>query len=213
MLVWRRKIPREEHKVIQFTFKNMILQSLSQLLKHTLIWAIAAAMITPVLAADATAPRHIESELAAARLSGQGSFRWFGLKIYDAQLWVSDKGYRSDAPTASKLALDLRYARSLQGEKIAEASEEEMRKLNMGSLSQRANWQAQMAAIFPDVEDGTHLTGIYLPKEGVRFYLNGKIIGDIMDPEFAHAFFAIWLAPGTTASQLRTALLTGAAPR
>jgi len=190
-----------------------MLRSLLQLQNHIFFWITAAALLAPAFAASAAPPKHIKSEVSSARLAGQGSFRWFGLKIYDAQLWVGDNGYRPDAPTAAKLALDLRYARSLQGKKIAEASEDEMRKLNMGSTSQRANWQVQMAAIFPDVEDGSHLTGIYLPKEGVRFYLNGKIIGDIMDPEFAQAFFAIWLAPGTTASQLRNALLINAAPR
>ena len=33
-------------------------------------------------------PPHIATEITDAHLFGQGKFRWFGFKIYDAQLWV-----------------------------------------------------------------------------------------------------------------------------
>lgn len=119
----------------------------------------------------------------------------------------------SSTPWAAKFALDLRYARSLQGVKIAEASAEQMQKLDLGSPAQRAAWQTKMASIFPDVADGTHLTGVYLPQQGARFYLDVKMLGEIQDVEFAYAFFAIWLGTKTTAPALRAALLTDAAPR
>lgn len=181
--------------------------------KYVLLLAFFTLMWTVALAREPAAPQHIEKEIGQARLAGQGSFRWFGLKIYDAALWVGDKGYRAQAPAAAKLVLDLRYARNLQGKKIAAASEDEMRKQSLGSAQQRASWQAAMENIFPDVNEGTHLSGVYLPNEGARFYLNGKFIGEIMDAEFSHAFFAIWLDPQTTAAQLRNALLADAAPR
>lgn len=183
-----------------------------KLIKHLIAWMLAMTMLGSVIAAE-PAPEHIKQDVAQARLAGQGSFRWFGLKIYDAQLWVGDKGYQAQAPASAPLALDLRYARNLQGKKIAEASEDEMRKLNLGTEQQRTSWLAAMEKIFPDVKEGTHLTGVYLPKQGARFYLNGKFIGEIMDATFGEAFFAIWLDPKTTASGLRTALLTDAGPR
>jgi Chalcone isomerase-like len=40
-----------------------------------------------------------------------------------------------------------------------------------------------------------------------RFYLDGKLLGEIADVEFAQAFFAIWLDPRTSASNLRKQLL------
>lgn len=183
-----------------------------KLVKHAIAWVLATAMLHTALAAEPV-PEHIGQEIAQARVAGKGNFRWFGLKIYDAKLWVGDKGYQAHAPATAPLALDLRYARSLQGKKIAEASEDEMRKLNLGSAQQRANWQAAMERIFPDVNEGTHLTGVYLPNQGARFYLSGKFLGEIMDTSFSHAFFAIWLDPKTTASELRAALLTDAGPR
>ena len=171
---------------------------------------MALGSISPAIAYDV--PSQIHTEIPQARLAGQGTFRWFGLKIYDAQLWVGRDGYRPQA-SAVKFALDLRYARSLQGKKIAEASDEQIAKLNLGSAQQRATWKAAMTQVFPDVQDGSHLTGIYLPNQGARFYLDGKPIGDIMDADFAQAFFAIWLSPNTTAPQLRDALLNNAEPR
>ena len=47
---------------------------------------------------------------------------------------------------------------------------------------------------------------------GVRFYLDGKVLADVSDGDFARAFFAIWLSPESTAPTLRGALLQNAAP-
>ena len=182
-------------------------------LRVAVLWLLAVCCMMASYAADTNAPAHIQKELAPAYLSGQGSFRWFGIKIYDAQLWVGDKGFNSNTPDNSKFALDLRYARSLQGRKIAEASRDQIQKSGLANAQQLAEWQSRMEQIFPDVNEGTHLTGIYLPNTGARFYLDGKAIGEIMDAAFAQAFFAIWLSPKTTAPQLRNALLAGAAAR
>ena len=163
-------------------------------------------------AAPAPAP-HIDSEIGAARLAGQGTFRWFGIALYDAQLWVGPSGYLASAPEAAPFVLDLRYARALDGQKIAEASFEQLEKIHAGTGAQRAAWRVKMRAIFPDVKQGSHLSGVYLPGFGVRFYLDGKLLAEVPDAAFARAFFAIWLAPASTAGQLRLALLHDAAPR
>lgn len=168
---------------------------------------IALGSIASAIANDV--PLQIQTEIPQARLAGEGTFRWFGLKIYDAQLWVGRDSYRPQI-SAAKFALDLRYARALQGKKIAEASDEQIAKLDLGTVQQREMWKAAMTQIFPDVQDGSHLTGIYLPNQGARFYLDGKLIGDIMDADFSQAFFAIWLSPATSAPQLRDALLKNA---
>jgi hypothetical protein len=158
-------------------------------------------------------PAWIASALPMARLAGEGGFTWFGLSIYDAQLWVGDLGYLPERAGAAPFVLDLRYARSLNGRKIAEASAEQMEKVGAGTAEQRQAWLKTMVGIFPDVKDGTHLAGLYLPGGGLRFYLDGKVLADIAEPAFAQAFFAIWLSPDTSAKKLRAALLADAAPR
>ena len=138
---------------------------------------------------------------------GSGSFRWFGLKLYDARLW-SERG-RAPGSDWSKvpLALELTYARTLVGSKIADASVDEMKKIGIGSAAQLEAWRAAMRAVFPDVQDGTQLTGLYQPGQPTRFLRDGQPIGEVADPEFGAAFFAIWLHPKTSAPKLRAALL------
>ncbi len=155
------------------------------------------------------APAHIETHLTEPRVAGQGPFTWFGLRIYDAELWVGPKGYQPNEP----FVLELRYARKLDGVKIAEASAEQMAKVGAGSANQRAAWLARMKEIFPNVKDGSRISGVFLPASGARFYLDGKLLASVPDPQFARAFFAIWLDPKTTAPGLRAALLKDAAPR
>lgn len=165
--------------------------------------------LTNALANQSLAP-HIKKEIPFARLSGEGAFRWFGLKIYDAQFWVTRQGYDLQQPLTQKFALDLRYARTLEGKTIAQASDEQIEKLDMGSATQRSLWLKEMIALFPNVKEGEHLTAIYLPQHGTDFYLDGRTIGTIKDDDFARAFFAIWLATETSAPQLRHALLKNA---
>jgi hypothetical protein len=173
------------------------------------LFALLALLAMLCVPAAAAAPAHIEEHVPQARLAGAGTFSWFGLRIYDAQLWVGDKGYQPGAP----FVLDLRYARKLDGAKIAQASFDEMEKLGAGTAAQRAAWLARMKEIFPDVKDGTSISGVSLGVGGARFYLDGKPLATVPDPEFARAFFAIWLDPKTSARALRTALLKDAAPR
>ena len=156
------------------------------------------------------AQQQIQNAIPHARLAGQGRYRWFGLSIYDAQLWVGDKGFQTSAPDAASFALDLRYNRAFDGSKIAESSIDQMRKIDSGSEAEYGPWLIQMKAIFPNVMDGSHITGIFLPGIGTRFYMNGKMTGEIRDPHFSAAFFGIWLSPKTTASGLRKQLLANA---
>jgi len=171
---------------------------------------LAALMLLCCGALHAAAPAHIEQNLPQARLAGKGAFTYFTLKIYDAELWVGQEGYR---PGATPFVLDLRYARKLDGVKIAEASFEQMEKIGAGTPAQREQWLAKMKAIFPDVKEGTHISGVYLPAGGALFYLDGKTLATVQDQDFARAFFAIWLDPKTTARALREALLKDAGPK
>ncbi|MET0982828.1 MAG: chalcone isomerase family protein [Telluria sp.] len=171
-----------------------------------LLAALAAAL---ALGTAHAAPSHVAAAVPQARAAGQGAFTWFGIKLYDAQLWVGPAGYRAGAP----FALDLRYARALDGGRIADASADQMEKTGGGSAAQRAVWLAKMRAVFTDVQPGSSITGVFDGAGAVRFYLDGAAIGNIDDPGFAQAFAAIWLGPRSTAPRLREALLKEAAAR
>jgi Chalcone isomerase-like len=158
-------------------------------------------------------PREIGHALADARLSGQGKFTWFGLKIYDARLWVAAAGLELAQYANMPFALEIRYARSMPGKSIAEQSDKEIQALGIGGDTQRTRWLEQMVRLFPDVNDGDRLIGIHQPNQATEFWLNGNALGRVDDPQFGAAFFAIWLDPRTKAPGLRQAMLAGAARR
>jgi hypothetical protein len=165
--------------------------------------ALALVALLAAGAARADLPPSAAPLLPESRQSGQGRLKWLGLHIYDARLYVSGPGFRADAP----YALTLRYARDFDGARIAETSADEIRRLGMGSEADQRRWREAMRGLFPDVKRGDQLTGVSLPGRGAVFFHNGRRLGEIDDPEFARAFFAIWLDPRTRAADLRRELL------
>lgn len=137
------------------------------------------------------------------RESGQGRLTWWGFHVYDARLFTSGPGLDANEP----FALALRYARDFEGAKIADTSLDEMRRLGFGSEADQRRWREAMGTLFPDIKRGDELTGVSVPGRGAVFFHNGKRIGAVEDPEFARAFFAIWLDPRTRAADLRQRLL------
>jgi len=146
------------------------------------------------------------AELPGARLLGQGRLTYFGLNVYGAKLWVTDV-FKADDFSAHPVALELEYARSLVGQLIAERSLDEMKKVGSVPQDKAAAWLASMVQIFPDVNKGDRITGVYHPVDGMRFFLNGKPRGEVRDGAFARLFIGIWLSPRTSEPKLRQALL------
>ena len=109
----------------------------------------------------------------------------------------------------SPFALELTYRRSISRETLVDTSLDEIRRINGEPLDseQQSVWTKQMSQAFVDVKDGTRITGVFLPGEGCRFYVDGELQHVIDDPEFARAFFSIWLDPQTRSPKLRAALL------
>ncbi|MDZ7938393.1 MAG: chalcone isomerase family protein [Rhodoferax sp.] len=142
---------------------------------------------------------------------GTGRLRYFGLSIYDAALWATP-GLAASSYASALFALELRYLRNLSGSAIAERSLDEMRRGGALAPATEALWLRTMRTIFPDVQSGDRITGVNLPQQGVRFYVNGQPRNDVNDAAFGERFFGMWLAPWTSEPGLRTALLAGLTP-
>jgi hypothetical protein len=136
---------------------------------------------------------------------GGGEMTFLGLSIYDGWYWGPGHDWRLDAP----FVIDLHYHRSLSGARIAERSVSEIEHLGLGTPEQLARWGEAMRRMFPDVNTGDAVTGLFLPPGIVRYFLNGKLLGEIVDPAFARAFFGIWMDPKTSRSDYRQKLLGG----
>ncbi len=175
--------------------------------RRSMLHAALAALGAGGLSFGAQAqPAELNGRLAGARLQGQGRLTYFGLHVYDAKLWVPD-GFKADDPLHTPLALELIYARELVGQRIAERSLAEMKKVGEVMADQSEPWLAAMAKTFPDVKKGDRLSGLYEPGTGMRFFFNGTACGDVRDPAFARRFIDIWLSPRTSEPALRLALL------
>lgn len=141
------------------------------------------------------------------RLRGQANMRWFGLLLYEARLWTLD-AFDSKHWADQRFALELVYARSFDGVKIAQASLELMQAQH-GKVAERdRQWLAWMQQSFPNIQAKDRLLGLHQgAKEGCRFVHNRQVRLDIPDAQFAKAFFGIWLDPRTTEPALRRSLI------
>ncbi len=182
------------------------------LLVVTLALAAAAGLAPAKAAEPATAdppaiPALVSDALTQPRLAGEGRLRWLGFQVYDARLFVPGDGMDPARYARSPFALELKYARKLLGEEIAQASVREMQRMGFGTDAQRAGWLEAMRALFPDVATGDRLTGVHQLDGRVVFFRNDSRIGRVEDRQFGEAFFGIWLDPRTAVPELRRALL------
>jgi hypothetical protein len=155
----------------------------------------------------AQTPRFVSENLSNPVMSGEGLYRWFGLRIYEARLWGSGTPVDAASPLAKPLALQLTYARRFDGADIAERSASEMRDLKAADDQSIMRWENLMRNLFPDIKAGDHLTGITDSNGFTRFFFNGEALRTVQEPAFTRAFFAIWLDENTSAPGLRARLL------
>lgn len=170
------------------------------LLLAALPWAAAANR------APLPLPPELQSELRGAQLLGEARLNFLGMHVYDIRLWGEPAITVRDLSSAP-LALELQYARALDGQAIAERSLKEMQGLARVEPAQAERWLQQMRQIFPDVKKGDRITGVQRPGEAVGFFVNGQPRGEVRDAEFARLFFGIWLSPRTSQPKLRETLL------
>lgn len=146
-----------------------------------------------------------QESLPGARIIGAGEFRVFGFDVYNARLWSASRPLAPDQP----FALELIYQRSISRDDLVQASVDEIKRLSGSAVSaeQLDRWKVQMQQSFVDVRAGTRITGVYLPGQGARFFVGQQPQHTVNDPQFARAFFAIWLDPRTRNPELRQQLL------
>ena len=161
---------------------------------------------TPATPATPAPASEVAAALGGAKLQGSGTLRFLGLRVYDARLWAAATVPGAEW-AAAPLALELEYARSLDGVRIAERSLSEMRRQGDIAADVAERWLDAMKQIFPDVKAGDRITGVNVPGRGARFFINGRLKGEVRDSNFARYFFGIWLSPKTSEPGLRDTLL------
>ncbi len=164
--------------------------------------ALTLVVISPGSSAQSL-PDLVTRDLTGLAKRGEATMRFFGLKVYDVRLWTQMKPFSHAEPFAVELVYDM----SLSGKDIAERSVTEMRAQGYNDESKLKRWGEQMAKIFPDIKQGDTLIGLSIPAKEARFYTREKLIAVVPDPEFAKAFFDIWLSEKSSEPKLRLRLL------
>lgn len=155
---------------------------------------------------DPSLPAVAASQFTQARRMGDATMRWFGLKLYDAQLWSEKSPQQFNFKTDRHL-LELTYDKSFDGDKIAEKSREEIENQGVGTPAQLQAWQKKLTEIMPNVQKNTRLAALYLPGKGMQLYRDGQLHAELNDPELASAFMGIWLDTRTSEPKLRERLI------
>ena len=154
--------------------------------------------------------KRLQPYLDSPRLVGQGKYSYWGFDVYHASLWTGKNAMRPEQWQAQNLALELLYLRDFEGKDIAKRSVDEMQAQSSLPTDKARAWLKTLETLFPNVRQGQRLTGIYLSDGNAHFLFDNKSLGEIKDPELAKRFFAIWLAPQTSAQELRKNLFAEA---
>jgi Chalcone isomerase-like len=147
-------------------------------------------------------PTLVTAELPSLKRLGDGRLRFLGIHVYDASLWAAG-AFGFERP----FALDIRYAMNVKGRDLSQRSIKEMKGQGHTDAGKLTRWEAAMDSVFPDIKPGDRLVGIHVPGKEARFYSNDRLLGTVADPEFARAFFGIWLDEKTSEPKLRAKLL------
>ena len=148
-------------------------------------------------------PISAQQIISNKKLIGKTSFYHLIWHVYDISLHNSSGNFSFKKP----FTLMLHYKRDVTGKKIADVSADYMKKIGFQNDKKLALWHKKMQEIFPDVENGTILTGVYYPNNKTVFYRNDDEIGTITDTEFGKWFFNIWLSEKTAFPKMRAGLL------
>jgi hypothetical protein len=143
------------------------------------------------------------ADLDAMQTVGEARMRVLFWDVYDARLLAPQGAYREDQP----FALSLTYLRTLNGEKIAERSIEEIRGQGLADETALNRWLTFLTGVIPDVREADEIIGLATPDGSTRFFRDGMLIGEIDDARFTRAFFDIWLGEKTSEPGLRDQLL------
>jgi hypothetical protein len=161
------------------------------------------ALLGVIAASPAYAIENMNDLVPKAQKVGEAKLRVMLWDIYDATLFAPNGEWSFEKP----FVLQLKYLHSFKGEKIADRSVQEIRGQGFDGEVKLAMWHTQMRNIFPDVAEGDVISGVYNADGSTVFYKGDERIGRILDPEFSHQFFAIWLSPKTSEPEMRLSLL------
>ena len=151
------------------------------------------------------AQQTINDAVPNVQLVGEGKMTYYFWDVYDARLFAPKGQWNNEPP----YALALTYLRDFDGKDIAERSIKEMKKQGFNDSEKLREWEETMKSVFPNVEEGETLTGVFTADGKTLFIHDDELIGTVEEKGFGTQFFAIWLSEKTSEPKLREKLVGG----
>ncbi len=168
---------------------------------------LATILLVVISAAYASAsrplPPPVVSKAPGIHPLGKGRHTWFGVRMYDATLWIVGPQWSAAAPQA----LDIEPGRDVPADTLIKNAIAEMRDLKVGDEGKLRVWQGELKTVIPNVRQGDQIV-IFCPDTNRTIgYLNESKTGEINDPSFCPAIMSVWLHPQTKHQSMRKSLL------
>jgi hypothetical protein len=168
--------------------------------------ALGTTVLTLFLAATAGAvdlPAPLRDLKPELRPMGTAALHWFGLHVYDVALHTREAAYT----TNNTAVLSIRYNISIKHRRLLETTLKEWQRMGKGDQTQRERWIKQLDSLWPDLKPGDSLTAFRRQNGATQFYFGDRLLGEVADPAFGPAFFAIWLDADCRYPKVRDGLL------
>ncbi len=138
---------------------------------------------------------------------GEGTFRYFGFKLYTAKFYLDPKVRDSrqalmDAPKR----LVIRYLRDIPKKALIEAAEKNIRNNPTADFSILKERMDRLHERYTDLKKGDVYELVYMSGK-TSLYYNGRLQVEIDGADFASAYFGVWLSEHSISQKLRNNLL------
>jgi len=160
--------------------------------------AIVASQVVPK-----PLPPLVVQQAPGIRPLGSGRHTMWGIRVYDATLWVVGPQYAPSEPHA----LDVEPGRTVNSDTLVKTATDEMRNLNLGDSARLAAWQNEMKKLIPNLKAGDQVV-IFCPQDKrTLVYYNGQSRGAVDDTTLCPAIMSVWLHPESKSKEMRKSLL------
>ncbi len=167
-----------------------------------LIFTTASALAAPPIVPKPL-PAPVQSQAPGIRPLGRGRQTVWGIRVYDATLWVVGDRFVPAEPHA----LDVEAGKSVSADTLVKTSMDEMSRLKLGNAAQLAAWRQELKRLMPSVRSGDQVV-IFCPNEGsTLIYYNGRSQGEVDDATLCPAIMNVWLHPASQSPEMRKSLL------
>jgi hypothetical protein len=141
------------------------------------------------------------------RRTGEGTFRYLGLKLYTAYLYLDDSHADAEKawPKGTK-RLVIHYLRDIPRKALIQAAERNLRSNLKGNYEALRSRIDRLHAAYNDLKKGDTYELAYV-NGATLLYHNDRLREKIEGQDFAEAYFGIWLSKDPISGALRRDLL------